>query len=134
MADLTLQLSPAAIGSPAYHDLVLTGTGDLSLTSGVAAIEQAIKQALLSCQLSWFIETSYGLPYYDELLGFKNSGITPAFESEIQNVILSVPGVIGLLDWSAAFTRTSRTLAIVFSAQVVGGTVVYDDSVTFTGQ
>lgn len=128
MADLTLLLTAPSQGTAAHNDLVLGPTGDLQLTNGVQAIEQAIRQAISSFQGNWFLDTSYGLPYFDELLGSRNQSLTPNFESRVQNTILGVPGVEGLLTWSAQFHRASRTLAISFTAQVTGGTVAFDNA------
>lgn len=128
MADLTLLLTTPSQGTQAHNDLVLSPTGDLQLTNGVQAIKQAISQSLRSFLGGWFLDTSYGLPYFDELLGSKNQSLTPNFESRIQNAILGVPGVEGLLSWSATFDRASRSLAISFSAQVAGGTIAFDNA------
>lgn len=121
MADLQLDLSKAAVGTPGYHDLVLGPGGDLQLTSGVGAIKQAVAQALKQFTADWFLNMGAGLNYRGELFGGRD--LSSAFEAVLQNRVLQVPGVLGLLTWNAKLDRKNRALSIAFDARCTGGDV-----------
>ena len=63
MRDLTLSTE---------HDLVIAEF-DLQLTDARQLVKQRIKQALLMFKGEWFLNVNLGVPYYQELLGQKNS-------------------------------------------------------------
>lgn len=119
--DLALTLTDDARGTPAWGDLDLSASGDLQLTTGVAAVQQAVVQAMRQLTKDWFLDLAAGLPYRSEL--FEGRGLTPAFESVLQARVLAVPGILGLLTWQATVDRKNRTLAIDFSARCTGGDV-----------
>ena len=121
MADLLLDLSRATVGTPRYHDLALGPTGDLQLTTGLGAIKQAVAQALKQFTADWFLNMDAGLPYKSELFGGRD--LSSAFESVLQNRVLQVPGVLGLLTWNAKLDRRNRTLSIAFDARCTAGEV-----------
>lgn len=121
MADLSLELRDAARGTPAWGDLVLCDAGDLQLTSGVSAVQQAVVQAVRQLTKDWFLNLADGLPYREALFGGRD--LSSAFEAVLQNRVLQVPGVLGLLTWQAKLDRKNRNLTVTFSARCTGGEV-----------
>lgn len=121
MSDLALDLSKESVGTDAHHDLVIGPSGDLQLTNGLGAIQQAVVQALKQFSQDWFLDMGAGLPYRSQL--FNGRDLSASFQAVMQNRILTVPGVLGLLTWDAKLSRRNRMLAVNFSAQCTGGVV-----------
>lgn len=128
MTDISLQLDSKL---PGFLDLTLTD-GDLVLTGdrdtrGTNPILNALVQNLRTIAGEYFLNISVGVPYLTELFGQKD--VTPAFEAVLQNTILSTPGVLSLVSWSATTNTTTRTLVITFVAQTTAGEVNWSGDV-----
>ena len=135
MADLSLQLDAAFIGTPQYRDLLMQN-GDLVLTldsdpRGANPIAQSLVQRLRTLAGEYFLNTSLGLPYYSEL--FAQKRVTPSFEAALQNVILGTPGVLSLLSWNAKSDQVRRTLVVKFRAQTTAGEVNWSGDIALAG-
>jgi hypothetical protein len=80
---------------------------------GADKIAQQIKINLLSFLGEWFLDTTYGVPYLEEIL-IKNPHMA-SVETILRNHISSVPDVIRIdklgLDWN----RKSRMLFVEFT-------------------
>ncbi|MFY1894735.1 hypothetical protein ACOTCN_12180 [Achromobacter xylosoxidans] len=50
------------------HDLALDLVGRASLIDGAAKVAQQIKVTLLAFLGEWFLDTSFGVPYFEEVL------------------------------------------------------------------
>lgn len=127
MADLSLDLSPASAGTPAYGDLLLRN-GDLVLTgdanpAGSPPVLQQILQRLRFFLGEWFMDNTQGVPWLQQILT-KSASAGPA-DAILQNTILGTPGVVALLAYSSDLDRVHRTLAISFRAQTTAGVVDY---------
>lgn len=123
--DLSLDLDPA---SPAYRDLLLAD-GDLVLTNdadarGTNPTLQSIMQRLRLFRGEWFLNTSVGVPYYQQIL-VKNPN-RAAIDLAIQSTIISTPGVGRLISYASRFTTANRLIAISFRAATRAGIVSYD--------
>jgi hypothetical protein len=119
--DIALDLSSASVGTPQHHDLVLGPTGDLQLTQGTDAIKQAVAQAIKQFAQDWFLDMNAGLPYRQQLFGGRD--LSSAFEAVLQNRVLQVPGILGLLTWQTSLDRRNRLLTVQFEARCTGGVV-----------
>ena len=126
-----LDFSEAALGTPAYGDLVLEN-GDIQMADGQQALKVAILCAARTFLGEFFLDQSLGVPYYQELLGQKEP--TSGFEIALQNVILAVPGVVALLAWSAVRDAKTRRLALSFTAQSTDGIINWAGDATPTAQ
>lgn len=137
MADLSLNFSAQALGTPAYGDLVLEN-GDLLLTAdtkqgaarGAEPIGQSVAQKIRTLLGEFFLDTSLGVPYYQELLGQKTQAV--GFETALQSVVTSTPGVVALLSWKMVNKPQQRRLEISFRAQTTTGLVIWSGSVSPT--
>lgn len=76
---------------PLTHDIALSKTNDLVLIDGAERIRQQIKVTLLTFFGEWFLDTTFGMPYFEVIL-IKNPR-----RAEIENVlrqkVRDVPGV-----------------------------------------
>lgn len=68
-------------------------------------VAQAVDTQLLLIQGSWFLDKEAGTPYYSKILG-ENTMNTYVFA--IQEVILSTPGVKGILSFNSFINKTTR--------------------------
>lgn len=77
-------------------------------------VAQQIKINLLSFLGEWFLDTTYGVPYLEDIL-VKNPRMA-SVETIIRNHINSVPDVIRLDSLSLNWDRRARSLRIDFTA------------------
>lgn len=129
MADLSLELNPSFIGSPAYGDLKLI-SGDLVLTNdsdprGTHNVAQLITQRLRFFLGSWFLNTDEGVPYYQQILVRDPDPAT--IDGLLRECILGTPGVAALQSYDSRTDRASRTMTVRFVVTAADGN-------TLTGQ
>lgn len=135
MADLSLDLSAESKGTGAERDLVLIN-GDAVLTADVDAqgtnpILQDVSQRLRFFQGEWFLETSQGVPYFQEIL-IKDPELGQV-DAILQNTVLATPGVLQLADYRSEFDRVRRRLSAFFVIVTQLGTVDYTLSLATEG-
>lgn len=102
------------------HDLWLKG-GRLVIVDGVNQKAQQIKVVLLTFLGEWFLDTSRGLPYFDEVL-VKNPD-SARIQSIFRQKIMRVEGVQAVTGLNLTFDRKNRTLHVQFSAQTEVGMI-----------
>ncbi len=102
------------------NDLVIEN-GDFVFARGLDAIAQSCRIALQMFEGEWFLDQSVGIPYWQEILGFKPDfairAATVAFTSEL----LSVSGVIAVTRMDVAYTGASRGLTVTWQVRTVLG-------------
>lgn len=54
--------------SAASHDLLLSPTNDLILIGNAERVAQQIKISLKAFLGEWFLDTGFGVPYFEEIL------------------------------------------------------------------
>lgn len=102
------------------HDLWLKG-GRLVIADGVNQKAQQIKVVLLTFLGEWFLDTSRGLPYFDEIL-VKNPN-SARIQSLFRQKIMRVEGVQAVTALFLEVDRKNRALHVQFSAQTDVGIV-----------
>lgn len=83
-------------------------------------VAQRLKIRLLTFREEWFMDTTYGVPYWQKLLGIKQkskSRIDLIFQQEI----LKENGVKELITFDSTFNN--RQYSLTFQVKVVGGGV-----------
>ena len=93
-------------------DLLIEGF-DLRLTTDTEIVEQRIRQALLTFRGEWFLNVELGIPYYENILGEKNS--LPAIKAIFVDSIKKVEGAKELTKFEIKFDDNNRALAINFN-------------------
>lgn len=94
------------------HDLELAGF-DLQLTDNTEIVKQRLKQALLTFKGEWFLNVDLGIPYYESILGEKNS--LQAIRSIFISSIGKVEGVREITEFELKYNDDTRLVSIIFS-------------------
>ena len=118
--DILLETNPI---SPNYHDAVwINGplTKDGVTFQYVDTVAQRLKIRLLTFQEEWFLDTTYGVPYFQRILG-KKKVTKSSIDIIFQEQILLEPGVKELVEFNSTFS--DRQYSVKFKVRVVTGDV-----------
>lgn len=115
--DILLDLDPI---SPGFGDAVfkngpLTREGVTNTRS--LTVAQRLRIRLLTFREEWFLDTSYGVPYYQEILGLK-PGKTKV-DQIFQEQILLEEGVKEITSYQSSFVN--RKYSAVFRVRITTG-------------
>ncbi|MFZ7141547.1 hypothetical protein ACLSY0_00065 [Avibacterium avium] len=102
------------------HDLLIKDN-KLVLVNGVNQKAQQIKVVLLTFLGEWFLDTTIGLPYFDEIL-VKNPD-SSRIQAIFRKKIMQVSGVQAVERLELNFNRKERTLGVQFSARTSEGII-----------
>lgn len=102
------------------HDLVIID-GDIALIDNAERVAQAIRIKLRSFLKEWFLDTTYGLPYWDEIL-IKNPSLTN-IRSIFRTQILAVDDVNSVTSLTLDHDKQTRTLTVDFTCDTTYGLV-----------
>lgn len=92
------------------NDLYLTSDGNLATVADAEAVGQHARQRLSTFSGEWFLDTTAGVPWLDQILG---QTYDPALaESVVKAEILNTDGVTEITSFSVAFDRNTRGLII----------------------
>lgn len=92
------------------NDLRLTADGNLALVQDAEAVGQHARQRLNTHEGEWFLDTTAGVPWLNNILG---SGYDPALaEGVVKAEILDTDGVEEITSFSVRFDRSTRGLVI----------------------
>lgn len=95
----------------------------LVLIEGIEEIAQILRQRLRVFKGDWFLDTSEGIPYYEEILKKNPSPVT--VDSLFKNEILNTPGVVELLSFELIIE--GRRLDLTFSARTEQGILNFNE-------
>lgn len=126
MADPDIALSRST------HDLVWKGlpdgTFDLVMAEGADAVAQQIKIVLKTFMGEWFLDTTVGIPYFEDIL--KKNPRSEVVETVLRGKIASVTGVTRVTAFDISIDNRLRTMTINYSAETNEGTI--EDSFRLT--
>ena len=106
--------------SPSYGDLTFKNgplTPEFTTQSRTEVVAQRLLIRLRSFQGEWFLDTSYGLPYLQQILGHKTS--KSAVDLIFQREILAENGVKELTFFESTFRN--RQYSLTFRVKVTTG-------------
>lgn len=107
----------------ATNDLYLAADGNLAIVGNALAVGQHVRQRLKTFEREWFLDTTAGVPWLDQILG---KSYDPALaESVVKAEILETDGVTEITSFSVSFDRSTRGL-IIKSVEVLSE---YDEEV-----
>lgn len=109
---------------PITGDITLAD-GDVSLADGLAAIAQRVRDAFLTVKGEWFLDTTYGVPYFDDIL-VKNPNLAVVKARFIEAANEAIDGEATLAELEVSFRSSDRELDV--TALIKLG----DDSTTVT--
>jgi hypothetical protein len=96
--------------------------GKLQTVYGVDEIKQRILVTLWHYWEEYFLNVPAGVPWYELILGSKNQKMVASL---LKNEILSVPGVVGILNFQIlAPIGYMRDFSIYADVEVYGGTAI----------
>lgn len=102
------------------HDLLFKNNR-LVLVDGANQKAQQIKIALLTFLGEWFLDTSIGVPYFEQIL------LKSADKVKVENVfrqkIIAVKGVKRVIKLETKIDRQARLLFVSFEAETIAGLV-----------
>jgi len=94
------------------HDLVISGF-DLQLTNETSNLKQLLQQQLMTFKGDWFLNIDKGIPYYQEILGQRNS--IDAVRAIFIEAINAVDGVKEIIELELNLDSKNRSLDVRFS-------------------
>lgn len=95
--------------------------GDLVLVAGAERIRQQIEVTLLAFLGEWFLDTSFGVPYLEQIT-IKNPRLSQV-QIILRTKVAAVPGVTRVRDVRLSSNRALRTLAVTITAETTEGLV-----------
>ena len=93
---------------PATNDLFLAPDGNLATVADALAVGQHVRQRLKTFEGEWFLDTSAGVPWLDEVLGRQPD--TVIAEALIKAEILETVGITGISSFSIRFNQERREI------------------------
>lgn len=104
----------------ADHDLDVS-RGDLRLFDGAEQVRQQIQIKLKLWRGEWFLDTEFGTPYLQSILG-KQLTLSGAITA-LRKAIKEVDGVQSISDFAYQYSNRLRTLSVSFAAKTAYGLV-----------
>jgi hypothetical protein len=101
--------------------------GDFVLIEDKEALQQFLKQRLQTFLGEWFLDSSKGVPYFEEILVKR-----PQFEavdSIFKTQILQTPGIINLESFEFDYDGPTRALSLSFRAQSIEGVIDFNEEI-----
>lgn len=96
-------------------------TGDAVFDVGAAAIVSDLKSRLLTFLGEWFLDTSIGFPWFQDVLGQKlDEG---RIRSDVEREALGTPGVVDVSDLVIT-SPAAREVSVTFNATASTGQVI----------
>ncbi len=119
--DYTLEKS-----DPLYGDIKIVG-GDLSLLTGIDAVEQHLKQRLKTFYGEWFLNKAIGVPYFEQV--FVKNFNANILDSVFKKIIIETPGVIQLLEFALEIDSSVREFFLTFKASGAEGVIDFSEAI-----
>lgn len=109
---------------PTTGDLFITPDGKLALTNDVTgeSLCQLIRIKLRMVLGEWFMDNTLGIDYFGQVF-VKHPDLTK-IQSMFKSVILSTPGVSGLIAYTQTLNTATRALTITATIKADTGNLV----------
>lgn len=103
------------------HDLAIEAY-DFGLVDGIERVQQQIKIRLAFFLGEWFLDTEFGIPWFQELLGQKPVPLDRV-DAVLREQIAGVPDVESIESLSLDYTAATRKLTVTFRVKTTFGTI-----------
>lgn len=114
---LNTDLGSLDFGDAIFHNGPLTK--EYTTQPFVKTVSQRLRIRLQTFQEEWFLDTTYGVPYYQKILGKKTT--KSAVDLIFQEQILLENGVKEIVSFSSSFS--DRIYSATFKVRVVNGEI-----------
>lgn len=116
----------------------ITAAGDYTFGQGnaeflvdnPACVAQAVLTALLLHRGEWFLDTSAGMPWETQVLGY---GTQSLYDAAIKSAILGVQGVQAILSYSSSLDVAKRVLTVNAVISTIFGNVALTEKFNAAG-
>lgn len=99
-----------------YNDIGLDASGNLRMVHDAEAVGQHARQRISFFKGEWFLDPEIGVDWFGQVMGHRPDRISIG-EALVKRVILSTPGVTGMIEISTRYDAASRGM-IVDKAEV----------------
>jgi hypothetical protein len=105
----------------------LTASGDVDFSSPIlvdspAAVAQCISTRLKLWETEWFLDTSDGTPWTQDILG-RHPGVDP--NASLKQRILGTPGVQSIVTYASTYTPGSRAFTVGGNVDTIYGPTAF---------
>ena len=106
------------------RDLVVT-SGDLVVIDEGERVAQAVEMRIQALRGEWFLDRTFGLPYFESVLGEK---MIPGedFDAVVKATILEVDGVNRIISFESSLDHSNRIYEVEFVADTIYGPITYE--------
>ena len=98
------------------NDLVIE-SGDFVFARGIDAVTQSCRIALQMFEEEWFLDLDVGIPYWQNILGFKPDVAVQAAIVAFTSELLSVSGVIAVTRMDVEYVGATRSLEVTWQVR-----------------
>lgn len=98
------------------NDLVIEN-GDFVLARGIDGVVQSCRIALQMCEGEWFLNLDAGIPYWQQILGFKPQVAVRAAKVAFQSELLAVSGVQSVTKLDVDFDSLTRAMSVTWQVK-----------------
>lgn len=103
------------------------GSADF-LVDSPACVQQAILTGLKLWQGEWFLDTTAGMPWATQVLGFSSE---TAYDQAIKSQVLNTIGVTGISTYSSSLDTETRNLTVQINVETIFGPISISTVVPF---
>ncbi len=112
----------------ANGDMVYGAGAATFLANSPQAVLQCVEAALNLYQGEWFLDTTAGMPWDTQVIGFETQ---QARDQALQTYILGVEGVTGISAYSSSYDKATRALSISAMLQTAYGEITLSSDLIF---
>jgi hypothetical protein len=95
------------------------------LVNSPQAVAQLVVTALKLFRGDWFLDTTAGVPWKTQVLGFNTQSL---YDIAVQNAIRGVQGVVCITSYRSSLNKTTRELSIVAEIATAFGNTSFTTS------
>lgn len=107
----------------------LSASGDYTFGQGQAnfyinspaCVVQSVKTRLLLWAGEWFLDTTSGTPWLQQILSANIKNTTPLYDRAIRERVLQTAGVTGIAEYSSVLDDVRRKLAVTMTVDTQFG-------------
>lgn len=102
--------------------------GDLYLLDSQETVRQLLRQRLSMFLGEWFLDSSLGVPYFEDIL--KKGASLEIVDSILKTTVLETVGIEDLEEFFLDFEPVDRTFTVTFKARTREGVIDFSEEIT----